>query len=114
MLARGETGGHQLGIFLLAAHAAGAGVAAGHDLAEDGEVGHDVEIRLRAAERHAETRDDLVEDQQRTVLIAERADALVIVPRDRARAALGADRLEDDRRRAAREAVALEHRRRRP
>ena len=63
VLARGETGCHQLGIFLLAAHAAGAGIAAGHDLAEDGEIGHDVEIRLRAAERHAETGDNLVEDQ---------------------------------------------------
>ena len=46
-------------------------IAARDGLAEDGQVGSDAQILLRAAGREPEARDHLVEDQQRAVLAAE-------------------------------------------
>ena len=107
VLARGEARRHQLRIFLLAADAASRRIAARDDLAEHREIRHDAEIALCARKRHAEAGDDLVEDHQRAIFVAERTDARVIVVRNRARAALGSYRLHEHRRRPAEQTVAL-------
>ena len=109
MLAGGQTCGHELGVLPFAAHAAGGGIAAGHDLAEDGQIRDHVEVALGAGKGHAEAGDYLVEDHQRAVLVAQGPDALVIFVADGPGAALGAYRLHDDRCRAAAELVAPEH-----
>jgi hypothetical protein len=71
--------------------------AASDDLAERGEVGrHTVEL-LRAAERHAESGDDLVEYQHHAVLVAERAQPLQKAITWRNDAHVAGDRLKDDR-----------------
>ncbi len=51
------------------------GEAAADDLAQGGQVGGDLEPGLGAAEGHAEAGDDLVEDEQGAVLVAESAQA---------------------------------------
>ena len=109
VLACGKTGRHELRVFLLAADAARRRVPACDDLAEDRQIRHDAEIALRARKRNAEARDDLVEDHQRAVFVAQRPHACVIVVRNGPRAALGADRLDNDARCAAEQHVALEH-----
>ena len=73
--------------------------AAADDLAERGEVRRDAVELLRAAERDAEARDDLVEDEHDAVLVAQRRAAPARKPglrRDDAHVA--GDRLDDDRR----------------
>lgn len=90
------------------ADGAGHGVAPGEALAEHGDVRHDAEIGLCAAHADAEARDDLVEDQQRAELVAQRAHLPVVVREDGPRAALGAQGFEQDRRRSAAQAVELQ------
>ena len=48
VLSGGKSGRHELRVFLLAADAAGRGIAAADDLAEDGQIRHDVKIARRA------------------------------------------------------------------
>ncbi len=71
------------------------------DLAQDGQVGVHTEIFLCAAERQAESGDDLVEDKQRIVAIADLAQEMIETWRDRVSAPFAAGRLHDDRSHAA-------------
>src|SRR5204863_782046 len=74
----------------------GKGVPAADDLAKRGEIGPDAEQRLGAAMRHPE-RDDLVEDQQRSVTVRERTEERQEAGFGRADAARALDGLDDDR-----------------
>jgi hypothetical protein len=49
-----------------------------HGLAERREVRRDAEVRLRAAERDPEARDDFVHDEERSLAAAEVADAFEV------------------------------------
>ena len=109
VLAGGQARRHKLGILPLAAYAAGGGVAAGHDLAENSQIRDHIKVALGAGEGHTEAGDHLVEDHQRAVLVAQGPDALVIFVADGPGAAFGAHGLHDDCRRAAPELVAPEH-----
>ena len=71
--------------------------AAADDLAQAGQVGLDAEELLRAAARDAEAGDDLVEDQQRAVLVAERAQHRQVGRARQHHAHVAGDRLDDDR-----------------
>ncbi len=72
--------------------------AAADDLAERGEVGRDAVALLRAAERHAEAGDDLVEDEHDAVRVAQVAQTLQEALGGRHDAHVAGDRLDDDRR----------------
>jgi hypothetical protein len=77
---------------------AAAGHAAADDLAETDEVRGDAVAGVRAAEGDAKARHDLVEDQQRAVLAAQRAQPLEVARSRRDAAHVAGDRLDDDRR----------------
>ena len=109
VLAGGQTRRHELSILPLAAYAACGGIAARHDLAENRQIRHHIEVALGAGEGYSEAGDHLVEDHQRAVPVTQRPDTLVIFVSDGAGAALGANRLHDDGCRAAPELVAPEH-----
>ena len=66
-------------------------------LPKRGEIGRDAEARLRAAERDAEAGDHLVEDQQRAVAIAQRAQPAQEALGRKHQTHVPGDRLDDDR-----------------
>src|SRR5205085_12184311 len=70
------------------AHAAGHWVAAGDALAEHRQVGLDAEVALRAAQAQPKAGHNLVEDQQRAKLVAERAHLGIELEWHRPRATL--------------------------
>ena len=84
-----------------AAESARARITARDDLAEYREIGGNVEIALRTCHADTEACDNLVEYEQRAVFAAETLYALVEILIQRACTALWADRLNEDRRRAA-------------
>src|SRR5207244_1262324 len=110
----GETGGHGEGIAAeraglidgaegrdqvhdLRRPAVGAdGEAAADDLAERGEVGRDVEALLRAAEGEAEAGHDLVEDEERAVVLRDLAQEPQVASGGRDTAHIADYRLDDD------------------
>ena len=106
--AAGNARRHQVDEVASAAYAARSGIAARNDLAEDGQVGSHVEQTLRAAETNSESGDDFVEDEDAAVLVAQRPDALVVVPIDGSGARFGSDRLDDDRSGTAAQLVEFE------
>ena len=77
------------------AHAARHRVAAGDAFAEHRQVGLDAEVALRAAQSQTEAGHDFVEDQQRAELIAQFADFLIEVKRNRTCAAFRSERFDD-------------------
>ena len=79
---------------------------AAHDLPEHGQVGRDAVELLRAAAGDAEAGDDLVEDEQRTGRVAERAQDLEEAWVGRDDSHVPGDGLDDDRRQPL--AVALD------
>ena len=92
-----DPGGEVFHVLLLPADAPGAGIAAGHDLAEDGEVGVDAEVALGSRRPQPEGGNHLVEDEQGAVLAAEPFHLAVEFKVERASAAFGADRLHEHR-----------------
>ena len=101
LVARLDAGGEIFHIFLFAAESARARITARDDLAEYREIGGNVEIALRTCHADTEACDNLVEYEQRAVFAAETLYALVEILIQRACTALWADRLNEDRRRAA-------------
>jgi hypothetical protein len=69
--------------------------SATEDLAERGEIGRDAEPLLRAAGPEPEAGDDLVEDQQRAVLVAQATDLGQVAGRELDHPGVGRDRLDD-------------------
>ncbi len=74
-----------------------AGRAAADRLGDAGDVGDDAVALLGAAEGDTEAGDDLVEDEQHAVLVAEAAQTLEEARLGRDDAAVGEDRLAEDR-----------------
>ncbi|MNS81773.1 hypothetical protein D3C72_1154950 [compost metagenome] len=100
----GRVGLHHRVVELVAAdHAAQRNHAVGHALGEVQHVGHHAEIVRREVGAHApEAGDDLVEDQQDAVLVADLAQALQIALRRQVPAGRTGHRLHDDRGHVAR------------
>ena len=80
-------------------------VAAGQAFAEHGQVRLDIEVTLRAAQSQPEAGHNLIEDQQCAELITQLAHFLIEIEGHRAGAALGSERFDDDRGRAAEQVV---------
>ena len=72
-----KTCAHIFHVFSLAAESACSGVAAGDDLAENGQVGFNSEVALCAGHADSESGNNLVENEKCAVLAAESFNALV-------------------------------------
>ena len=92
----------------MAAYSACAGITAGDDFAENGQVRINSEVALSSCGADPETGNDFVEDQQRAILMSQLLAALDEFFADRPGAALGANGLHVDSSCAAGELVLFE------